>query len=230
MMVVALGVAGLGSLPAQAEKPIAIEWSDLKPAKVVDPYDKLSPQQIQELAHVARVRGLIAAGKLEADGTDAREVALIEQRLAKAGVDIAWLLSVREQVARVRQMQASAVEPSVTGKKILLNGFVVPVTVSEGKATEFILVSSATVCSHDSPPSANQAVLVHWAEGVPLQERHTAVQISGELQAKSSSHILLRAGAFAEMTAAYEITPNQVAMYAGAKNGGSTQDAKSEDK
>ena len=206
-------IAALGSLAAGATEPLVIEWSDLVPAKIADPFEKLSRQQLQDVGHVVRVRRLIAADKLNPDGPDAKEAAQIEQRLQKYGVDIAWLMSQRDRVRWMREKRAKAVEPSVVGKGVRLTGYVVPLKTSGNRATEFILVPSIDFCSHGTPPPPNQTVIVNYPNGITSRGLMTAVRVSGRIEGRQTDRVLQRAGGPTTISSAYAIAPTEIEVY-----------------
>jgi len=197
-------------LPASASEPQPTKWSDLVPEKIPDPFKKLSQEQIQDVSYVLRVGRLIAEDKLQADGPDAKEAVNIEHRLRKDGVDVGYLLSLREQVRRLREKQANSIQSNLIGRTVQLTGYVVPLKKSDKLVTEFLLVPNFDACSHSIPPPPNQSILVRFGEGIACRGRVTAVRVTGRIDAKYTSRLLLRASGPTEFGAAYAITPQEV--------------------
>jgi hypothetical protein len=206
-------VVALGVMPIGATEPLAIEWNRLVPDKAFeDPFERLSDDQLQDVGYAARVRSLIAANKIKSDGPDAKAAAEIEQKLGKAGIDIGYLLSLRDQVRRIRTMQANAVEPGLIGKEVSLVAFVVPAKRSGDLVTECFLVGNYDACSHSSPPPANQAVYLRSPEGFVLPSTRTPVRVTGRLQEQPTTRLRVRAGGLVEMTAAYSMTEHEIEL------------------
>ena len=165
------------------------------------------------LRSVARIRNLIAAEKVEPDGETAKEAAEIEQRLKKAGVDIGYLLSMRDQVRRLREIQEDSVQTDLQGKVVRLAGFVVPLKKSDNLVTEFLLVPSADSCSDAKLPLANQSIFVRSADGIPSKGRQTAVRVTGRIEAKQTACFIQRKLGVARVTVAYALAPQEIEVY-----------------
>lgn len=223
--VVALVAGGAVASPGLSEdaETQAIEWNDLLPDnRIDDPYALLTTRQLQDLAHVARIRKLLAAEKLSADGTDAKEVAAMEAKLAKEGLDVDLLLSLRDQVRRLREIQGKAVQPKLEGKTVQLAGFVVPLKETDGRVREFFLVSSYDACTHSTPPPPNQTVYGQSPDGFTLADRRVPVRVTGRLVAKVTTSLISRVEGPTRVSAAYRIEPTAIEVYTpGTKTGGS---------
>lgn len=204
-------VVALGSLPAWAAEPLAIEWKDLRPPKIFeDPYEKISKDQLQDLAYATRVRSLMATGKLSTDGTDAKAVTEIESRLTASGVDVAYLRSLRGQVQRMRLMQASVTQADLVGKEVSFFAFVVPLKRSGDSVTECFLIGNFDACTHSAPPPANQVVFLRATDGFTLPHLTSPVHVAGRLQTQQTTRTLASSANRAEMTAAYSMTEPKI--------------------
>ncbi len=208
-----------GGASAEAKEPMpketpSIAWSDLLPVtRADDPYSLLTTTQLQDLAHVARVRNLIAADKLPADGDDAKEIATITARLGKEGVDVDLLLSMRDQIRRLRDIQNKATRSSLHGKTIQLAGFVASLGQRNGQVTKFFLVPTYDACTHAIPPPANQTVLVEWASGIELPDDRTPVLVTGRIVAQQTKATVPRSSGQTRVAAAYVIEPTAVEIH-----------------
>ena len=90
-----------------------ITWNDLLPKEEKpfhDPFAALTEDQLLDLGLVARIRFLIESDKTSADGPDALEEKELTAKLAAQGVDVDYLLSQRERVARERRERARGAE------------------------------------------------------------------------------------------------------------------------
>jgi hypothetical protein len=200
-------------LSVDAQESLAITWKDLAPPKVEDPFQKLSQQQVRELALVARIRNLVAAGKVEPDGPTAKEAGDIERRLAKSGVDVGYLLSMRDQVRRLREIQVNSVQATLQGKVVKLAGFVVPLKKSNHLVTEFLVVPTADSCSDANLPLPNQSVFVRAGDGIPDHGRQSAVRVTGRIEAKQTTCLIQRKLGVARFTASYTLAPLEIEVY-----------------
>ena len=90
-----------------------------------------------------------------------------------------------------RAMQSFDVNPELLGKRILLPGFIVPITYNEERnVTEFFLVPFFGACIHVPPPPPNQIVYVTYEAGLQLESMYDAYYILGELSSQVVRHEL----------------------------------------
>jgi len=90
-----------------------------------------------------------------------------------------------------RAMQSFDVNPELLGKRILLPGFIVPITYNEERnVTEFFLVPFFGACIHVPPPPPNQIVHVTYEAGLQLESMYDAYYILGELSSQVVRHEL----------------------------------------
>ena len=205
---------------AEDDRSIEIQWKTLAPAEgdqYRDPFAKLTREQLQRLGFVVRIQRLIADEKISAEGDAATEAAEISRRLKKQGVDIPWLIAQHERVRDLREQQARAVTKAVAkklnGESVTLTGYVIPLKVSEGRVTEFFLVPTIAACSHASAPPSNQVVFVSSSKGIDLNDRRTAVTVSGKVDAKQTARTIWRADGPKRITGAYVIVSEKAEVY-----------------
>jgi hypothetical protein len=85
---------------------------------------------------------------------------------------------------RMRELWDNApTNPKMSGARVRLPGYVVPLEEVKGELKEFLLVPYFGACIHSPPPPANQ--IVHVKAQAPLKGWRTmdAVWVSGTLQA-----------------------------------------------
>ena len=99
------------------------------------------------------------------------------------------------------------------GKSITLTGYVLPLKIAAGRATEFYLIPSPATCTHAAPPPPNQIVYVKSGEGVASQGRFTAVRVSGQIEARQTERTIQRVDGPRKLTAAYVIEPTEIEVY-----------------
>lgn len=195
----------------------AIQWSDLAPEQgrpFVDPFAKLSSAQIGDLGYVVRVRQLIADEKIDANGEDAKEAAALASELEQQGVNIGWLMVQRERVRQIRGLQVERVSNSIAeslrNQRVSLTGFVIPVTVNDGRLTEFFLVPTLAACSHEDPPPRLQVVFVATEPGIAPPGRRTPVRVTGTVVADVNARGTVNASGQVMVHSAYAMLSPEI--------------------
>ena len=173
--------------------PEELTWDDLLPkekAAFDDPFAKLTEEQLEDLAMVARIRILIERKKIEPDGPSAAEEKETAAKLEAQGVKVDWLISQRERVAKERRAAAERVDEGVDGKEVRIPGYMLPLKSESKKVTEFLLVPWVGACIHTPPPPPNQMVHVSVPEGVQDKGRFAAIWLEGKIELKPSEYDL----------------------------------------
>lgn len=75
------------------------------------------------------------------------------------------------------------VEPSLSGARVRIAGFMIPLERKGDRVTEFLLVPYFGACIHAPPPPANQIIHVMTAKPIKNAQTMDAVWISGTLNA-----------------------------------------------
>jgi len=219
-LIAAFVFAPLANALAEELPSLQVEWKTLAPAEgnqFSDPFSMLSRDQLQVLSYVVRVQRLIAADKLSDGGPAAVEGAEMAKRLTNEGVDIPWLMAQRERVGEIRTQQVRATTRAVakrlSGKRVSLTGYVVPLKVAEGRVTEFYLVSSIAACSHASAPPENQLVYVESSDGIRDWNRLMTVKVTGRIEARQTVRMIQNASGPKLFTAGFAMTPAVTEVY-----------------
>jgi len=194
-------------------------WENLLPPQgdgFDDAYSPLSPEQITELALLARMVRLLETGKADAHGGMARHANQIRQAFARDGLDADWLLSQREAV-RQNRIQRSR-NASVDGRAARLLGAMLPLSWDgDHGVTEFLLTVALGKCSHMPPPPFNQ--VAHVIPGRPIdvttlgQQQGTSdpwVWVEGTIRYGISKHVAYRVDGMLHVEAAYSIEPKRI--------------------
>lgn len=134
-------------------------WEDLLPTDGAvgeeDPYAQLSPDQLADLAMLARMVRLLNEGKTDDGGSMARNADRLREAFASNDLDADWLLSQRDFVRQDRIRRS--VNANVDGRSVRLLGVAVPLSCDEDCGTrEFLLTATMGKCSHVPPPPYNQ--------------------------------------------------------------------------
>lgn len=219
LLIVAVVAFGLAteSHAQDAPKPKAVSWEALDAGRelFIDPFAKLSPEQLQDLSYVMRVRWLIGESKLSAESNDAVKADRIVRKLEKEGIDIAWLMVQRERTRDLRDRQvqthAASVAEGFNGQRVVLNGFAVPIRRSSEGVSEFFLVPSIDFCNATAPPST-QVIYVKSSKGPAVDDRTTPLQVTGTLEQRTTKRSFIFPGQTLHFEADYAIEPTEIKL------------------
>jgi hypothetical protein len=182
MLRILLSLCLIASL-ASAET-LELLWPDLQGqvGEFEDPFTALDSDQLFHLGMVARLRAMQQADPAAFPAEDAAELAKFTQTLEDGGVDIDGLLAKREEITQLRRERANSTRPEYEGKTIRMPGYLLPLDITEGEVTEFLLVPWVGACIHTPPPPPNQIVYVQAAEPWPVRSQWEPVYVEGTMQ------------------------------------------------
>lgn len=104
-------------------------------------------------------------------------------------------LSAESAPAARQQAPDAPVVQSLDGQQVKIQGYIVPLEVSEeGRTTEFLLVPYYGACIHVPPPPSNQIVHIFSEMGVRVEDLYQPYWIEGKMQVRASSSELADAG------------------------------------
>ena len=199
-------------------KPVVQQWARLRPAtapQFEDPYARLHPTQVKQLALLARIGWLLDTGRDTPDGASAREGTRIRRALAAEGLDADRLLSQREAVRRHRLQQSY--NPAVDGLCVKLMGLVLPLAWdADNQFTQFLLAPEWGRCSHEPAPPRHQVIRVE--SPMPLSMDHLpcgryrgvselCLWVEGTLRVSASTHTIYRGDGMVRAESSYVIEP-----------------------
>lgn len=193
-----------------------IAWNDLIPKMdepFDDPFERLSEDQLYDLRMIARIRFLIENGKIVEGGTDLAEEKKLVAKLTGQGIDVDWLFSQRERVAKERQRRAERVHRGVTGQLVRIPGYMLPLKTEESGVTEFLLVPWVGACIHTPPPPPNQMVHVRVPGGTNDRGRFAAIWLEGRIELKPAEYDLFLADGTRSVKVAYTMTTATISTY-----------------
>ncbi len=198
-----------------------ITWSDLLPKEEKpfhDPFAALTEDQLLDLGLVARIRLLIENDKTSADGPDALEEKGLTAKLAAQGVDVDYLLSQRERVARERRERAEAVDAGVDGQRVRIPGYMLPLESDEAGVTRFLLVPWVGACIHTPPPPPNQMIHVIVPGGTENRGRFAPVWLEGRIELKPASYDLFLVDGTRSVNVAYTMMSDLIERFSSAES------------
>ncbi len=213
----ALAVAGSAWGESSARM---IEWQDLlssKPIEIDDPFAKLSEEQLMQVAEIARFRLLLEREQISADGQSAKDVKRYTAELTSQGIDVDWLLSQRERVARERMQRAEQVDEGLSGSQIRIPGYILPLkSDNDRRITEFLLVPWVGACIHTPPPPPNQMIHVTVPGGTDPRGHFSPVWIEGTIELKPASYNLFLVDGSMQVKVAYTMVTDAISDYSAA--------------
>ncbi|MEM9236187.1 MAG: DUF3299 domain-containing protein [Verrucomicrobiota bacterium] len=201
---------------ALAAASLELTWSDLLPkaaAEFDDPFAELSEEQLLDLGMVARIRYLIEAKRVEPDGLDAEEEQRLVEKLEAEGIDVDWIISQRERVARERRKAAERVDEGVAGKEIRIPGYMLPLERKGRKVVRFLLVPWVGACIHTPPPPPNQMIHVEVPEGTEDRGRFAAIWLEGTIRLEPADYDLFLVDGTRSVKVAYTMTTDRILKY-----------------
>jgi len=175
---------------AFAAGPELVRWDALVPS--VEPYDDpfldMTPEHKSDLRAVLRANDAKQQGIEDRNLQEASQAA--RQRLESAGLDADSLLEQRLFVMERREEAQLGVTSAYLDQEVLVDGYVLPLNWSEGRATEFLLVPWVGACIHTPPPPPNQMIHVTYPEGLPIEGLFEPRRLSGTMRHQPAEHLL----------------------------------------
>ncbi len=165
-------------------EPQELLWPDLqgKVDEFEDPFNALDSDQLFHLGMVARMRTKQAASEEPLPAEDTEELAERTAKLEAADIDIDYLLEMRVKVTELRRQRAMSTREDYDGKTIRMPGYLLPLDVTEGEVTEYLLVPWVGACIHTPPPPPNQIVYVQLAKPWKVGSQWEPVYVEGTMQ------------------------------------------------
>jgi hypothetical protein len=137
-----------------------------------------------------------------------REIDEAIPQLKEAGKDITELMAKREQLR-------TAIVEELSGQRIRIPGYLLPLEMSDTKVKEFLLVPYIGACIHVPPPPPNQIVHVKIVqkEGYSVKTMYEPVWVSGEISVKSMVKDLYLVDGSTGVNIGYTMQANRIEPY-----------------
>lgn len=178
ILLCALMIAAAFAGPAAAQ---FATWDSLAPA--VEPYDdpfvEMPFEQKDALRVILRADMAAAAGQL--DDAMAAAAAEARRKAEAAGLDVEWLFAQREAVMERRREADLGVTTTHLDRRVMMDGYVLPLRAEDGRVVEFLLVPWVGACIHTPPPAPNQIVHVAYPTGFEPGSMFTPIRLTGRL-------------------------------------------------
>jgi hypothetical protein len=193
-----------------------VAWVDLKTkVEFDDPFEKLTEEQLMDLALYARVLRL---EKKDGGAKKVNEAMLAEkveakEKLRKQGVDADALLARRAEITELRTKRANAGVTALNDKTIRVSGFCLPLEYEGKKVKEFLLVPWVGACIHTPPPAPNQIVHVVSNQPFEIKGVFSPVTVTGEMKVTSISKSLYLVDGKADISMGYSMPKSFVEKF-----------------
>ncbi len=200
---------------AMAAPGAALDWSDLPdPSAQVfeDPYRDLSPEQLDDLLYVVRLRGRLQGDRGSEEERQKWQALLTdtEDALAVDGIDVDWLLDQREVVTERRRKAGTHGNPQFDGQTVTLAGFAIPAPSDlDGRPVAY-LVPERGMCSHMPPPPPNQMIRVRLNGDWTPSYVHEPVRLTGRLTIDPSVQKMMVVDGLMPMNATFQLETERV--------------------
>ena len=184
--------------PASAQT--AVTWEDLQAQSthLRNPYEHLTTEQTYRLSSLYQLREWADINQPEPDSFERQELQRLEDSFVTEGLDTDELLKEAEVAREYWAAQSRTTNTDLTGRPILLDGYVLPLTVASASKTakeqlsEFLLVPYVGACVHVPAPPPNQMVYISAPEAIENPGIFSPVQVEGELQVHEGSYELFQ--------------------------------------
>ena len=205
----------VSGMQANAEEAREVTWDDLVPPELdfEDPFEKLTEDQLYNLALIARYREQKENKAKSPDFTEADN----DEAVAKLNadkIDIDGLIARREEITEKRRQRGSTANAELNGKNLRLPGYLLPLEFKEKKVTEFLLVPWVGACIHTPPPPPNQIVHVKLDKGFDIgDEIFTAVWVNGLMKTEKNNPELSFVDGKQNIDVGYVMQAEKVELY-----------------
>ncbi len=206
MVVCAVGIL---HMPLMAEEVRQITWNDLVPTHLadVDPVAHLTSEQ-QDL--VGWLMYMLETLPPRTPDTEDLYESLDQEMplLKKYNIDLKKIMAQTQEIR-------TAVVKELDGRQVRLAGYLLPLEITEGKVTQFLLVPYVGACIHVPPPPPNQIVHVklRQEDGWKSGGLFDPVWVTGRIKAKSMVKDLFLIDGSANIDIGYTMQAERIEPY-----------------
>ncbi len=198
-------VLALG-LIAPVSAQTTVTWRDLQSQSnhLHNPYEHLTATQTYQLSSLYQLREWVKDNQPAPESFERKELQRLEELFIAEGIDVDELLKEADEARAYWAEQSRATNADITENLVLIDGYVLPLTVEEqgvepgqdknqkARISEFLLVPYVGACIHVPAPPPNQMVYIKTSEAVENPGIFSPVQVEGELQAHEGSYELFQ--------------------------------------
>ncbi|WED28090.1 DUF3299 domain-containing protein [Vibrio sp. DW001] len=183
-------------------------------------WDLLSPHVSNETIKIPEItenqRSLLASVlylQTRKDGRSQAELRRVISVLENQGLDVTETLKAREDYMNLERLKAETINPQITGNKVRMAGFIVPIEFDGVNATEFLLVPYAGACIHLPPPPANQIVKLSYPVGFEIENVQYPVWVEGVIKADKQTDEVYLVDGKSNLTMGYTMDGSLIEKY-----------------
>lgn len=197
-----------------AQETTEIQWEDLAPKmSYEDPFKKLTEYQLADLRYVVRVRKLETENNEELTPEMSHKKDSLEKSLTKQGVDIDYLISMRQKITELRKKESESTVKSLNDKKVVISGYLLPLNYVNEVSTQFLLVPWIGACIHTPPPPKNQIIYFEYSKGIKVSTRFEAVKLEGTIITKEKVSELFLVDGTDQIQTGYSLIVRNLTYY-----------------
>jgi len=191
-LIASIALVLCASIASANDTPRQIGWEDLLPQlePIKNPFDEMSLEVREDLGYIFRVKADLELGLIDEDGPEMQEVYKVSVRVEEAGVDIDALEDHLDELQAELNRRDGLVNEDLEGTVVRIPGYALPLELSEGGITEFLLVPYVGACIHSPAPPPNQMVFVKLREEYEVKSLYDPVWITGQLRVERASRSL----------------------------------------
>ncbi len=193
-----------------AESVQEIEWKDLIPQqyRIEDPLAALSQEEQGEVEWIIYLRMNLPKKITEKDQEFYDEMIAALPELKKKGIDVDLIIA-------ERQVRETSLNEKLSGKRVRLAGYLLPLDLSGKKIREFLLVPYVGACIHAPPPPLNQVVYAVSEKSMnyTVNDIFRPVAAIGRLVVKSGSKELFFGDGTGNVDTGYVMAVETVSAY-----------------
>lgn len=191
-LIASIALVLVASVASANDTPRQIGWEDLLPQlePIKNPFDEMSLEVREDLGYIFRVKADLELGLIDADGPEMQEVYKVSARVEEVGVDIDALEDHLDELQAELNRRDGMVNRDLEGTVVRIPGYALPLELTEGGITEFLLVPYVGACIHSPAPPPNQMVFVKLREEYEVKSLYDPVWITGQLRVEQASRSL----------------------------------------
>lgn len=205
----------IASTAMATDPPKQIGWEDLMPEQepIENPFDEMSLQLREDLGYIFRVKADLDLGLITADSPEIKESDKILARIKEDGFDIAELERQLDEIEEELDRRDVMVNRDLDGSIVRIPGYALPLEMTEGGITEFLLVPYVGACIHVPPPPPNQMVFVELREEYEVKSLFDPVWITGQLRVEQASRSLNYVDGTSDVATGYALSGVTIEPY-----------------
>lgn len=205
----------IASTAMATDPPKQIGWEDLMPEQepIENPFDEMSLQLREDLGYIFRVKADLDLGLITADSPEIKESDKILARIEEDGFDIAELERQLDEIEEELDRRDVMVNRDLDGSIVRIPGYALPLEMTEGGITEFLLVPYVGACIHVPPPPPNQMVFVKLREEYEVKSLFDPVWITGQLRVEQASRSLNYVDGTSDVATGYALSGVTIEPY-----------------